>query len=364
MSADQDPRLAIAANTPPFAESDAAEVAATHYGLAATATELVSERDQNFHLDTKDQRQFVLKIASALEAHDVTRFQVDVLQFIARTRQRKPLPLCTPEVVETIHGERCLLLSDNGSSSDAGPFLARLVTYVPGRPIGDDAPSGSLCRSMGRALARLGDVLAEYPQSPPAQSLLWDMQQALALRHISHHIPKTQVRNDVQMALDEFERYVWPKMSGLRAQLVHSDFNPDNVLVELDNGNEVSGVIDFGDMLHAPLIADVAIAASYLRCQDGNPLERIVEFIAAYHEVTPLTRVETNVLFDMIKARLCASIAILYWRASFRDADDPYLRKLVDSESDAEEFLARLADIPRENAQQMFSQVCASAETR
>ncbi|MGI9263049.1 MAG: phosphotransferase, partial [Woeseiaceae bacterium] len=124
------------------------------------------------------------------------------------------------------------------------------------------------------------------------------------------------------------------------------------------------GVIDFGDMLEAPLIADVAIAASYLRPKDGDPLALMAEFVAGYATVTPLQPNEIKILFELIKARLCASIVILYWRASFRDPDDPYLGKLLNAESFAETFLARLNLIPRMNATQTFVQVCASAKSR
>jgi len=178
------------------------------------------------------------------------------------------------------------------------------------------------------------------------------------------HIPKDEVRVEVVRSLDEFEEFAWPELSGLRRQVIHSDFNPDNVLTHATEPDEVAGVIDFGDMLEAPLVADVAIAASYLRPDEGDPLALIAEFVAGYASVTPLQPNELKILFELIRARLCASIVILYWRASFRDADDPYLGKLLDAESFAETFLTRLNLIPRLNATQTFAQVCASTESQ
>ena len=67
-----------------------------------------------------------------------------------------------------------------------------------------------------------------------------------------------------------------------------------------------------------------------------------------------------DVTESQIKGRPCASIAILYWRASFRDPGGPYLEKALNSESGTEGFLAQLTAIPRENAMQTFRQVCVS----
>ncbi|MDP6993812.1 MAG: hypothetical protein QGF87_05605, partial [Woeseiaceae bacterium] len=110
----------------------------------------------------------------------------------------------------------------------------------------------------------------------------------------------------------------------------------------------------------APLIADLAIACSYLRVADGDPLALIAEMIAGYHAVTPLARAETDVLFELIQARLAASITILEWRSSLRGDDDPYLAKLDSGERSAGYFLLRLREVPREHAIQVFRQVCAS----
>ncbi len=125
----------------------------------------------------------------------------------------------------------------------------------------------------------------------------------------------------------------------------------------------MAGVIDFGDMLKAPLVVDVAVGASYLRAMEGNPLSGIAEFLSAYHSVTPLDIAEIDILFDLIKTRLAASITILSWRATLRGADDAYLMGAVRSEASAADFMKILLQMPRESAQQTFRQICASASS-
>jgi Ser/Thr protein kinase RdoA (MazF antagonist) len=136
--------------------------------------------------------------------------------------------------------------------------------------------------------------------------------------------------------------------------------NPDNLLVGADDPDVVAGIIDFGDMLHAPLIADVAIACAYLRPASGNPVALTAEFVAGYHGVVALETAELEILFELIQARVCASIAILDWRGATRHGDDPYLAGHSTGEGSAHHFLVRLRELPRAHARQLFTQVCAS----
>ena len=143
---------------------------------------------------------------------------------------------------------------------------------------------------------------------------------------------------------------------------MHSDFNADNIVIEATDEDKVAGVIDFGDMLEAPLVADVAIGASYVRTTSGDPMSLMTEFVAAYHRVTPLAREELDILFELIKARLSASVVILDWRISLRGEGDPYLQKVVYDEVSARRVLGRLQEVPREHARRVFREVCAAVD--
>lgn len=359
MTANADPFAAIAEVTPAFSDDVAIAVARDRYGLDASVKSLVSERDQNFHMVTADGQQYVLKIASAAEPRDVTVFQIEALIHIADYVARHGTPINAPRVLMTLDGSSHTMLAGSGDE-----HVARVVSYVEGVPMADQLQTPTLCRNMGTYLAHLGNALRDFQHSGSEQSLLWDLQQALKLRDLLKHIPTDSVRGEVAASLDAFEEFALPNFASLRRQVIHSDFNPDNVLVASAGSDAVVGVIDFGDMLSAPLIADVAIGASYARPPEGDPLALIAEFLIGYHNITPLTQQEIDVLFELIKARLCATIAILYWRASFRDPEDPYLEKIFSAESSVEHFLSQLATIPRENAMQIFRQVCASAVAR
>ncbi|MDH4073958.1 MAG: phosphotransferase [Gammaproteobacteria bacterium] len=353
---ESDPLAVIAAEPPAFSDADAIAIVQEHWGLVAAVKSLVSERDQNFRVRTDDGRECVLKIANAAEDPLVTDFQVRALVHIASRVRAAGIPIRTPVVLPASGGELSVVIRGDG-----GCHVTRLVTFLPGVPLADREPSARLARRMGAYLAHLGRALHGFSHPGSHQSLLWDLQQAPRLRELIRYVRDPATATAVSAVLDEFEQLAMPVLPTLRSQVVHSDMNPDNVLVSADDPDTVAGVIDFGDMLYAPLIADVAIGCSYVRVSGGDPLALIAEFVAGYHDVMPLERAELDILFELIQARLCASITIIDRRSALKEGDDPYLDKLMTGEGSAHRFLARLREVPRERARRAFIQVCASA---
>jgi Ser/Thr protein kinase RdoA (MazF antagonist) len=351
-----DPFAVVAEAAPQFSEAQARDIARDHWGLDVAVRPLVSERDQNFRLVCQDGARYVLKIANVAERPEVTGFQVEALLHIADRVRAMRIPVSAPEVLPTTQGDTTVRLE-----SAQGEHTVRVVTFLAGVPLGDRPASPRLARNMGEYLAHLGLALKGFDHPGSGQSLLWDIQEAPRLRDLLPFVAYPAAADAVAAALDDFERFALPVLASLRSQVVHSDMNPDNLLVATDDADAVAGIIDFGDMLLAPLVADVAIACSYLRVASGDPLRLIAEFVAAYHRIVPLTMAELDVLFDLIQTRLCASIAILDWRGATRRGDDPYLARRTTGEGSAHHFLESLRAVSREHARRVFGQACAPA---
>ena len=330
-----DPLAVIATPAPMADERTAVETARRHYGLAVRARELVSERDRNFHLTGEDggedERSFVLKITNAAEDPVVTDFQIRALLHIhARCRE-----VAVPEVVPTLDGQYSFVLETGG-----GSHVTRLVTYLDGVVMRARPVTTALARHFGEYAARLAAALAGFQHPGAEHSLLWDMRRAGRVRELVQHIVDRDLRRLVADCLDRFLGDRLPQFSALRSQVVHNDLNPENVLLAPDDDTRVVGVIDFGDMVASPLIVDVAVAASYMRKFDGDPLEYIREFVKAYAAVTPLEQQELDMLIELVRVRLAMTTAILHWRLAERGPDDPYLGGATASESSAARFLA------------------------
>jgi hydroxylysine kinase len=353
MMSGADPLRVIAAEPPQFSEKDAVGIAAGHYGLAVTARTLISERDCNFHLLGRDGREFVLKIANRAEDRLVTDFQVQALRHI----EAQQPDIATPRVVPAQDG-KLLLDFRSGPVSHA----VRLVTWLPGVLLAGQPLTSRLCRNLGVYAAKLGRALLDFEHPGSNPELIWNMNHALSVRGMAHHVPDLSLRTQVIECIDDFETHVAPAFPSLRTQVVHNDLNPENVLLDPDDTSRVAGVIDFGDMASSPLVVDVAVTASYMREFDGNPLGKIAGFIGAYHSVMPLERREIDLVYDLIRVRLATTVAVLHWRIAKRGTDDPYLNNSVSAESTAGKFLNILSAVPREHARQALRQACASSE--
>lgn len=327
---------AIAAPPPAFPKGTVMARLEQEYGLQGRLSPLVSERDQNFRLDAADGRRFVVKIASSAEPFEITDFQVRALQHLETHGCKVPVP----RIVPTCNGRPVTTIG-----ADSGEHLLRVVSYLPGIPLEGHAPDPDIAFDMGRSLALIDRGLQSFVHPGDSQVLLWDMQRAAELRPLVRHVP-SELGRLVEGCIDDFERRLAPAFAGLRTQVIHNDLNPGNILVTDTATRSVAGVIDFGDMLRAPLVVDVAIAASYLRATN-DALATLAAFIAGFEDELPLEGPEQALLYDLVRTRLAATLTILYWRAGARSADDPYLQKALEERS-AERFLRHLSQMGRE----------------
>jgi hydroxylysine kinase len=100
-------------------------------------------------------------------------------------------------------------------------------------------------------------------------------------------------------------------------------------------------VIDFGDVVHTALIADVAIVAAD-QITDGTPArDSIADIVMAYHEVTPLLPPELVLLNPLIAARILSDILVASWHrhrnpggTHYSDLDPAFVRARVQLAAD------------------------------
>lgn len=315
-----------------------ADLLMREYGLQGELSPLVSERDQNFRLDATNGRRFVVKIANSAEPAQITDFQIQALLHL----EASACTIAVPRVIRTLRGEA----SSSIPTADGGNVL-RVVSYVPGRPVEGTVPGPELAYALGQCLAELDRALGDFSHTGESQVLLWDMQRASELRDLMTHVPDPELRATLHVCLDDFEQRAAPLFPALRTQVIHNDLNPGNVLITNSEPTTVTGVIDFGDMLRAPLIVDVAIAAAYLRSTDDDALAATQALVAGFDSIVSLEDREIELLFDLIRMRLATTITILYWRKSARSGEDAYLKKAL-AEQSSEHFLRHLNRISRQ----------------
>ncbi len=117
----------------------------------------------------------------------------------------------------------------------------------------------------------------------------------------------------------QFKEFVLPELPHLRKSIIHNDANDWNVLVQ---DGKVSGLIDFGDMVYAPLIQELAVALTYAMMDKENPLEWATYILKSYHNILPLKEKEIDLLYYLVAARLCLSLIHSYHAVEEGDADE------------------------------------------
>ncbi len=319
---------------PDFTRDQAEQMAMEYFGIRARAGNLVSERDQNFRLQSEDGEKYVLKIANPAESAQVLEFQSAALEYAGLCNPN----LALPRLVRSAGGE---IIHAHAHANTT--YLLRVVTWLDGVPLSDRGhgkTSPALRRAMGQFLAHLNKAMQGYFHPAAQHDLLWDVKRTLDARTHLHHIKEPRHRTLVENALDYFERYVQPRLPGLRAQVIHNDMNPANVIVSKDDPDSLAGMIDFGDMVHAPLVTDLAVAATYQVFGTRDIVAAVCDMLSAYQAVNPLQEDEIELIPGLIAGRMAMSATIAQWRASEHPENTDYILADFPSTWQAMEALA------------------------
>jgi 4-aminobutyrate aminotransferase-like enzyme/Ser/Thr protein kinase RdoA (MazF antagonist) len=311
----------LAPIVPSFAASEAQRLAERHFGLAGEIEPLYSERDQNFRVRAHS-GDWTLKIASVEETPEMIDCQIRTLRHIERVDPGLPVPRVHP----THDGGSSVTVSRGADS-----YIVYLLSYLPGM-IAEKAPmTEALLHNHGGLVARLGRAMRGFfHPAAGGRELLWDLRMA---ERFLPHVAKLQdpARRDMACAFSKnFVASALPRLEGMRAQLIHGDVNPHNLLVDPAEMDRITGIIDFGDMIHAPLILDLASAAGDFLL-DKATIVNVIETVAAgYHAVTPLEPAEADILYDLIVMRLLQGTLIAAWRMSEAPDTPVYLHAYFD----------------------------------
>ena len=303
--------------SPSFTIEQVADHAYKLYGLTGKLSSLDSERDQNFRIETKDGNRVIMKIANSAEDPAIIDMQLKALEHIALVDPSLPVPR--------------IMLSQNGlaieqiQAEDGTEYSVRIISYLEG-DYPEDAPTDfALHRPIGKCLARLGLALRGFFHTAASYDLLWDIKHTSKLRQYLSYIEDEDHHELVCYFLDRFDQNVLPIILKLRAQIIHNDLVPDNILVAEYDPGRIVGIIDFGDMVHTPLINDLAATiASMLRGHD-DPLGVAAGIVSGYNEINPLEESELRLLYDLIAARLIMLNIIAIWRVTIHPNNSDYI---------------------------------------
>ena len=246
------------------------------------------------YLIKTNSKNYILKTYEDLTLINLIQSETKALLFLNDNLYPKPIPF--------LNGENVRIIQINGTSK-----IYRLLSYLKGKFLGEINQTKEIIASFGKSLAKLNKRLLDWNDIHiKSRQLEWDMQHYVISKNYLNEISSTKVRKIIHYFMNQYEENVVPFFLDLRKSTIHNDANNWNILFI---GNDVSGVIDFGDISYSHLINELAISISYTCFNKENPLEWAIAFLESYNHIFPLEKKEIEVLYYSIAMRLCISIS-------------------------------------------------------
>jgi 4-aminobutyrate aminotransferase-like enzyme/Ser/Thr protein kinase RdoA (MazF antagonist) len=309
---------ALRSSPPALRPADGERIAREVYGLAGSIEALPGERDCNFRLRTADAREFVLKVLDVVSDPGSADCLVSVLDHLAE--QDPTLPV--PRLIPTLRGEAI-----GRFTRERADYAVCMVSFLSGRLLTESPPTLQLLRDMGTTLARLDLNLRGFFHPSLSRRLAWDVRNLPELTAFGRYIESAALREAIA-AVSEHFRACLPRLRGLRSQAIHGDCHAANLVVD-EGGQSIRGILDFGDMIHAPLIFEPAVAMSELLTEAVAPLSAAAAVLQGYARSVALQADEVELLYDIVAARHAVTVLVHAWRTHH----DPEGARVLDAAS-------------------------------
>ena len=120
--------------------------------------------------------------------------------------------------------------------------------------------------------------------------------------------------------------------------VIHNDGNDHNILINEED--EISGIIDFGDMGYSYQVAEPAVAMAYIALDTGDPFKSMGQVLKGYHKSFQLSEKELKFTIYLVCLRLSISVTM----SAYRKKLFPLNEYITVSEASALEFLRFMRD--------------------
>ncbi|WP_156165179.1 phosphotransferase enzyme family protein [Demequina silvatica] len=292
------------------------------HGIAdVSAIALVASEADVTAIVSRDAGTLVVKVS------DADRASVSRQAALLRHLEVHAPGLAVPRVLPTLLGEAT-------SEGDGG--RAMVTTFCPGGALEDVAIDADVVRGLAASQATMVRGLATATADTPVLHA-WSIEAFPEHADALLDLAPGELRGPIARLRDAY-RDAEPILRNLPRQTIHGDLNLSNVLVV---GSDVTGILDFGDAVVAPVVLDVAVAACYLGLALGDLQHELVElYIETAGEALELGSVERSLVPLLAACR--AAMVVLLGRSTARTAAHPDYQLRYDRH--AVEALMRLAD--------------------
>ena len=290
---------------PDLTDDEVAEIATERYGLVGTTRRLRGERSHNTLFTAADGSRFVLKVASAGELPATIDFHARALVHLERRAPELPIARMIP----ALSGELVPVVELDGRRHSM-----RLVTYLPGVTFEDDQPiSTAGLHAIGTLLGALSAALSDFEHPSGHDFMPWDIANGLVLDAELWDGLGADARDVLRPARHRLAAAI-ETMSTLPRQIIHNDGHSGNLLRSHAASDMVTGVIDFGDLVHTVTVADLGVSGANLVPHQADPAGALAALAAGFHTRRPLSDAEIAALPGLVLARLALSTLLVEYQ--------------------------------------------------
>ncbi|MCH2140419.1 MAG: aminotransferase class III-fold pyridoxal phosphate-dependent enzyme [Phycisphaerales bacterium] len=308
----------------------AAEIAAREWGASPDQVVRLSGENLNYLCDVG-----VLKVSVEEDC------DLDLEEAVQHVLEQAGLPVPCAQPSKT--GERVVDVEIDGVQRPA-----RMQRRLPGVQWREAPATPDLLANIGSMIAHIHQALAGFSHSGSGRTHPWSLEGAGMHRKCTPHIQDEALRRAADRA---FQLHAALDLSDCPRGMLHGDVNNENILVD---GEDVTAVLDFGDCLEGPLVADLAITLAYAFQHEGMELETAAAIVEGYDRVRPLDLSEQQALFPLMLARLATSACF----AAVREETDPAHATWYGQLQSTREPLLKLAETAPRDAETALASAC------
>lgn len=307
------------------------------YGLKAVSVkELNSYDDRNFlfkvdnkhdnpHIGLISEDGYILKVTNFVDSKDsdFTDAQNSMILHMAGKGMDVPAPV--PNLTNKLRSIEDL---ETAGGVVAG-HMVRLLKFIPGKTLYQVDPwTHQHFFQCGSLAARMDNALKDF--SHPAyltRNSIWFLSSIPEVRNFASAV-KDPIKNKmIHDIIDSFAKHVIPVQGDLETQIIHGDFNEQNILMRRPTPSSpysVYSLIDFGDSQLNPLLYELAITIMYMMTKCEDPIMAGSHVLAGYLQQRDLPVEERRLLRTCVAGRYAQSLAMGAYSAQ-QDPGNEYL---------------------------------------
>lgn len=335
-------------NPPSFDATEAAQRIADDYTLEGLWSPLIGERDQNFRLKAKNGQEYVVKIAGRDEDPAITDFQVKALLYLENGNPQIPVP----RIVRTKSGD-CLseIIDTNGAK-----HAIRVVTYLDGIPYGEgNFPDSENLQKIGVFIGEIVKALRGFDHKASKHFMPWNLSNGIAVSRDLWADAANDIKTLAAPMLNRLRYEVLPTLNACPSQVIHNDIHSYNLLRADAISQDVVGLIDFGDMVYAPIINELAVSATSFQQHRTEDLSITENLLFGFHHIHPLSDAEVSLLWDAIILRLLITILLSDVKLKIGTDQDP---DVYEERTEAYNTLVKINNLDYKSVVNKLRSVC------